>query len=89
MRSGGSSQFLTAIDGVHGVDLLAYRHEDLDPIVLTRTVVEAAEGPVIVAGSIATATGLRTALLDGSALRPVAQPAPKGVLTAEALIATG
>jgi transposase InsO family protein len=36
-----------------------------------------------------TATGHRAALLDGSALRPVAQPAPQGVLTAEALIATG
>jgi len=35
------------------------------------------------------ATGHRTALLDGSVLRPVAQPAPKGVSTAEALIATG
>jgi transposase InsO family protein len=35
------------------------------------------------------ATGPRAALADGSALRPVAQPAPKGVLTAEALIATG
>ena len=36
-----------------------------------------------------TATGPRAALLDGSALRPVAQPAPKGVSTAEALIAAG
>jgi hypothetical protein len=45
---------LTATDGIHGVDLLAYRHEDVDPLALTRAVVEAAEGPVIVAGSIAT-----------------------------------
>jgi putative transposase len=36
-----------------------------------------------------TATGPRAALADGSALRPVAQSAPKGVSTAEALIATG
>ena len=35
------------------------------------------------------ATGLRAALLDGSALRPVAPPAPQGVLIAEALIANG
>ena len=35
------------------------------------------------------ATGLRAALLNGSALRPVAQPTPQGVLTAEALIAAG
>jgi putative transposase len=36
-----------------------------------------------------TATGPRAALSDASALRPVAQPAPKGVSTTEALIATG
>jgi putative transposase len=35
------------------------------------------------------ATGRSAALADGSALRPVAQSAPKGVSTAEALIATG
>jgi transposase InsO family protein len=35
------------------------------------------------------ATGRRAALLDGSALRPVALPAPGGVSTAEALIAAG
>jgi putative transposase len=36
-----------------------------------------------------TAIGPRAALLDGSALRPIAQPTPNGVLTAEALIAAG
>jgi len=36
-----------------------------------------------------TATGPRAALLDGSALRPVAQPAPEGVSIAEALTAAG
>jgi hypothetical protein len=44
---------LTALDGVYGVDLLAYRHVTADPVALTRAVVEAAAGPVIVAGSIA------------------------------------
>lgn len=44
---------LTAMEGVRGVDLLAYRHESIDPIALTRAVVEAVDGPVIVAGSIA------------------------------------
>jgi hypothetical protein len=44
---------LTAIEGVHGLDLLAYRHRDADPVALTRAVVEAADGPVIVAGSVA------------------------------------
>ena len=36
-----------------------------------------------------TATGPRAALADGSALRPVVLPPPKGVSTAETLIATG
>ncbi len=43
---------LTAIDGVHGLDLLAYRHRRVDPVALTRAVARAASGPVIVAGSI-------------------------------------
>jgi hypothetical protein len=44
---------LTAMDGVHGVDLLAYRHAAEDPIALTRAVAAAADGPVIAAGSVA------------------------------------
>ena len=44
---------LTALDGVHGVDLLAYRHATEDPIALTRAVAAAARGPVIAAGSVA------------------------------------
>jgi putative transposase len=36
-----------------------------------------------------TAIGRRAALADGSALRPIAQPAPNGVSTTEALIAAG
>jgi DhnA family fructose-bisphosphate aldolase class Ia len=50
---------LTARPGVHGVDLLAYRHPDADPVALTRRVVEAASGPVIVAGSIVGADQVR------------------------------
>ena len=45
---------LTAIDGVHGVDLLAYRHATADVGALTRAVADAVEGPVIAAGSVAT-----------------------------------
>jgi hypothetical protein len=45
---------LTATPGIHGVDLLAYRHVAADPLALTRAVVDATSGPVIVAGSIAT-----------------------------------
>jgi hypothetical protein len=45
---------LTASPDLYGVDLLAYRHQTVDPLALTRAVVEAASGPVIVAGSVAT-----------------------------------
>jgi pyridoxal biosynthesis lyase PdxS len=45
---------LTAIGGVHGVDLLAYRHATADVGALTRAVADAADGPVIAAGSVAT-----------------------------------
>jgi len=41
-----------ATEGVHGLDLLAYRHPSVDPILLTREVVQAVDVPVIVAGSI-------------------------------------
>lgn len=44
---------LTALPEVYGLDLLAYRHVSADPIGLTRAVVDACSGPVIVAGSIA------------------------------------
>lgn len=43
---------LTALAGVYGVDLLAYRHTTVDSVALTRAVVKAAAGPVIVAGAI-------------------------------------
>ncbi|MFV0427368.1 MAG: hypothetical protein ACK5KU_10090 [Beutenbergiaceae bacterium] len=43
---------LTAMDGVDGVDLLAYRHTSEDPIEVTKAVVAASSGPVIAAGSV-------------------------------------
>jgi hypothetical protein len=46
-----SAELLCAIDGVSGLDLLAYRHAG-DPPALMRAVVEAVDKPVIVAGSI-------------------------------------
>jgi hypothetical protein len=49
----GHSRSLTGLDGVHGLDLLAYRHRSIDPVALTRAVVGASAGPVIVAGTIA------------------------------------
>ena len=50
---------LTAMNGVYGLDLLAYRSPGEDPIALTHDVVVASPGPVVVAGSIATAEQIR------------------------------
>jgi DhnA family fructose-bisphosphate aldolase class Ia len=50
---------LTAMAGVDGLDLLAYRHVSADPLSLVRAVVEAASGPVIVAGSVASLDQIR------------------------------
>lgn len=50
---------LTARSEIHGVDLLAYRHRDADPLALTRAVSQAAHGPVIAAGSVATTRQIR------------------------------
>jgi hypothetical protein len=44
---------LTALDHVSGLDLLAYRHPSADHEALIREVVRHSDGPVIVAGSIA------------------------------------
>ena len=57
---------LTAMDGVFGVDLLAYRHPEEDPLEVTRQVVDASSGPVIVAGSIVTAEQIRQVAARGA-----------------------
>jgi hypothetical protein len=44
---------LSSTAGIHGVELLAYRHETVDPLALTRAVVDVVDGPVIAAGSVA------------------------------------
>ena len=49
-----------------GLDLLAYRHPDEDPIALTREVVSASAGPVVVAGSIVTAEQIRLVASAGA-----------------------
>lgn len=54
-----SGQEITALDGVHGLDLLAYRHPSADAAELTRAVVDAASGPVIAAGSVASIEQIR------------------------------
>lgn len=44
---------LGEMEGVHGLDLLAYRHQSVQPVALIRAVRDVLDGPVIVAGSIA------------------------------------
>jgi tRNA-dihydrouridine synthase len=44
---------------VYGLDLLAYRHPTADAAELTRTVVRAADGPVIAAGSVTSVAQIR------------------------------
>jgi hypothetical protein len=61
-----SARRITALDGVFGLDLLAYRHETADAAELTRAVVQAASGPVIAAGSVAS-TGQVAALAQAGA----------------------
>ncbi|GIU56174.1 hypothetical protein [Arthrobacter sp. NicSoilC12] len=43
---------LSKLEGVHGVDLLAYRHATVDPLELTAAVAKVVDGPVIAAGSV-------------------------------------
>jgi hypothetical protein len=50
---------LTALDHVTGVDLLAYRHPTADHDALIREVIRCSNGPVIVAGSIASIDRIR------------------------------
>jgi len=54
-----SARRITALDGVFGLDLLAYRHQSADAAELTRAVVQAASGPVIAAGSVASTEQIR------------------------------
>jgi hypothetical protein len=48
-----SARMITGLDGVYGLDLLAYRHPTADAAALTKAVVQASAGPVIAAGSVA------------------------------------
>lgn len=57
---------LTSLDGVSGLDLLAYRHASVDPVKLTRAVVAASAGPVIVAGAIAGSAQIRDVAAAGA-----------------------
>jgi hypothetical protein len=55
-----SAEALTSRPGVHGLDLLAYRHATADIARLTRAVVDASHGPVIAAGSVTSAAQIHT-----------------------------
>ena len=61
-----SAQQLTAMDGVHGLDLLAYRHPTADAAELTAAVVRSATGPVIAAGSVASTDQIRALAVAGA-----------------------
>lgn len=57
---------LTATEGIDGLDLLAYRHVTADPLSLIRAVVQAAAGPVIVAGSVTSLSQIRAIAAAGA-----------------------
>lgn len=61
-----SAAALTARPGVHGLDLLAYRHASADIAQLTKAVVDASAGPVIAAGSVNSAEQIRTLARAGA-----------------------
>lgn len=61
-----SARAMTERAGVHGLDLLAYRHRTVDAGELTRAVVAAASGPVIAAGSVVTAEQIHTLAAAGA-----------------------
>lgn len=60
-----SSKDLASIDGVHGLDLLAYRHID-DPIKLMRAVTSLVKKPVIMAGSISSKSRIQDVKNSGA-----------------------
>jgi hypothetical protein len=61
-----SAREITALPGVSGVDLLAYRHQAADAAELTRRVVEASSGPVIAAGSVASVAQIQALAAAGA-----------------------
>lgn len=57
---------LVALDGVHGVDLLAYRNKALDVPELIKAVVDAIEEPVLVAGAVTNEEQIRALTAAGA-----------------------
>ena len=61
-----SAKALTTKNGVHGLDLLAYRHQTADVEALTRAVVSASSGPVIAAGAVGSIEQIQTLARSGA-----------------------
>lgn len=61
-----SAERLIALDGVHGLDLLAYRFSGDVPELIRRVCDVAGDKPVVVAGSIDTAPRIKTVLDSGA-----------------------
>jgi len=78
-----SARALVAIEGVAGLDLLAYRHSG-DVPALMRTVVSAVDKPVIVAGSIDDADRIAAVAASGAAGFTIGSAAIEGAFPAPA-----
>lgn len=77
-----SAEALAAIDGVHGLDLLAYRFDGDVPDLIAR-VCAAVEKPVIVAGSIDRAERIEAVVQGGAAGFTIGTAALDGVFPAD------
>jgi len=77
-----SAEALCALEGVCGLDLLAFRHDD--PVPLMQAVVEAVSIPVIVAGSISNPRRISAVLASGAAGFTVGSSAISGEFPAPA-----
>lgn len=77
-----SAASITSHDGVHGLDLLAYRHAGpVEPII--EAVVRASSGPVVVAGSIVSESQIRAVSRLGAWGFTIGGAAFEAVLPAE------
>jgi hypothetical protein len=74
-----SAQSLLSRDGVHGLDLLAYRSEADGPELIRRVCVAAEGKPVVVAGSIDNAVRIKSAITAGAAAFTVGTAALDGL----------
>jgi hypothetical protein len=77
-----SAEALCALEGVCGLDLLAFRHDD--PVALMQAVARSVDIPVIVAGSIDSPARIRAALASGAAGFTVGSSAISGEFPAPA-----